>query len=780
MVIRIGRAADNDVVLDYPMVSAHHARLVVRGSKVRLEDLDSSNGTSVGQPDHKVQQANLNRDDILFLGSLRLPVARLLRKQRAVGQGPQATFAFQAQSIVFGRHPGCDEVLDDPTISSRHARLYHAGGTVVLEDLNSSNGTFVNGKQVRKPVVLKPGDVIGLGSYTFTLNARGELEKRDFRGNVILEARDVGVAVPGKKLIEGISLTIFPSEFVGLMGPSGAGKTTLMNALNGYTPPTGGVVLINGDDLYAQFDQYRTSLGYVPQDDILHPQLTVGAALYYSARLRLPTDYKSADIRERIRKVLEQLEMKGTEKVLIGSAEKKGISGGQRKRVNLAMELLTDPLVLFLDEPTSGLSSEDALMVMKLLRDLANTGKTILMTIHQPSLEVYRLLDNLVLVGRDAGSPEPGRLVYYGPAYPDAVHFFNPNGLPDLKPGQEPSPDEVLRGLKKAATPEWTSRYAKSKYRKDYIIDRASRQPPVPPQAPEPRWSALQGFFQWRTLLARALSIKLSDQLNTAILLVQAPVIALLLVLVFGKQVSEEVTDTNWPDVAKGLGTTLFLLTLAALWFGSSNAVREIVGEWAIYRRERMVNLKLFPYVASKFALLGGLCVIQCAILLGIVGWGCKLEGPWLNLFGMLLLVSLIGVGVGLTLSALAKTSEVAIALLPIVLLTMVVLGGALQPLPDMLKATRLACTAIPTRWAFEGMLLLETPHRPTWAPPVPPALPGQPAPKVDAQKRDMAERYFPEKDYRTSVRSCVIALGVMFVALGAGIMGILRLRDIH
>src|SRR5205085_9777527 len=141
---------------------------------------------------------------------------------------------------------------------------------------------------------------------------------------------------------------------------------------------------------------------------------------YYSARLRLPRDFSDADVHRRIRTVLEQLELRGAEDVRIGSPEKKGISGGQRKRVNLAMELLTDPLVLFLDEPTSGLSSEDALMVLKVLRELADAGKTILITIHQPSLEVFRLLDNLVLVSRDAGSQDPGRLIYYGRAYPDA------------------------------------------------------------------------------------------------------------------------------------------------------------------------------------------------------------------------------------------------------------------------------------------------------------------------------------------------------------------------
>src|SRR5205085_3445048 len=136
---------------------------------------------------------------------------------------------------------------------------------------------------------------------------------------------------------------------------------------------------------------------------------------YYSARLRLPRDFSDADVHRRIRTVLEQLELRGAEDVRIGSPEKKGISGGQRKRVNLAMELLTEPLVLFLDEPTSGLSSEDALLVMKILRELANDGKTILLTIHQPSPEVFRLMDNIALVAKDSNTTCPGKLVFYGP-----------------------------------------------------------------------------------------------------------------------------------------------------------------------------------------------------------------------------------------------------------------------------------------------------------------------------------------------------------------------------
>jgi len=777
--LSIGRAPDNDVVLDHPMISAHHARIVHNGKQILLEDLGSSNGTAIGHPSRKIKQAPLSPGDVVFLGSFRIPANRLLEtRPRQLADPPAAAVAFAGKQLVFGRAPGVDQVLNYPMISSRHARLYRVGATILIEDLGSTNGTFVNGKRIRRPTPVQPGDVIGLGSYTFTLTDTETLQRRDYRGDVTLEASDIGIEVPGKKLLEGVSLTIFPSEFVGLMGPSGAGKTTLMNAMNGYTEPTQGEVLINGISLYENFDQFRLGLGYVPQDDILHPQLTVGQALYYSARLRLPSDYSRTDLKTRITQVLQQLGMNGIENVLIGSAEKKGISGGQRKRVNLAMELLTDPLVLFLDEPTSGLSSEDALMVMKLLRQLADQGKTILLTIHQPSLEAYRQMDNLVVVSRDAGSPEAGRLAYYGPAYPDAVEFFNPDGVPNLRPGTEPMPDEVLRGLARRPTAEWVGRYQRSAFQRDYVTNRAGKNPAAgKPHSTHSSRGSSNGL-QFLTLVLRSLAIKLSDHVNTAILLAQAPVIAILIVLVFSKALSESVTEENWRQVMHSTGVTLFLMALAALWFGSSNAVREIVGEWAVYRRERMVNLKLLPYVGSKLALLGGLCLLQCGLLLLIVRLGCNLKGPWLPMFGVLLLAALIGVGIGLTLSSLARTSEVAIALLPIVLLALVALGGALQPLEKMRPATRTLCLVMPSRWAFEGMVLLESKEHPRHKDPV---LPGKPGEKPEEPAEiDMAELYFPKKDYRTTVGRCSAVLAAMLLVLGGGIIGILRLRDIH
>ena len=779
--IRMGRASDNDVVLDYPMVSSHHATLHVRGGQLEIEDHQSTNGTSVNVPHQRVQRAVVKEQDVLYLGSLRIPVARLLGGSLKLGEATASTVEFRGKEMTLGRDPACDHVLDYPMISSRHAKLLHKDGRVLVEDLGSVNGTFVNGQRIAAQAEVKTGDVIGLGSYTFQLTADGQLKKRDYRGNLTIEAQGLTIDVPGKRLLDNVSLTFYPSEFVGLMGPSGAGKTTLMNALNGYVPPSSGRVLFNGQDLYLNYAQFSSLLGYVPQDDIIHRDLTVGQALYFTAKLRLPPDTSDTDIRARIAKVLKQLGLESTENVLIGSPEKKGISGGQRKRVNLAQELLTDPSVLFLDEPTSGLSSEDALMVMKVLRDLADSGKTILLTIHQPSLEAYRLMDNLTLVAKDQNSPQPGRLVYYGPAYPDAVDFFNPDGVPGLKPGADPSPDEVLRGLSKRPSAEWAQKYQQSTYNREYVLERASR-PLGQALPPHTNTNTKQHYLsQWQTLVQRCLAIKTRDTWNTTILLAQAPVVAMLMVLVFGDDVSVKVNDSNWSDVAKTTAVTIFLLGLSALWFGCSNAVREVVGEWAIYHRERMVNLKIPAYVASKFTVLGGLCVVQCVVLLTIVHWGCGLKSSGFSMFFALLMISLVGIGMGLTLSSVAKTSEVAIALLPIILIPMVILGGVMQPVHRMNSGIQVLSNLVPSRWGFEAMMLLESDEQPLG-----PSLFGSVSQSNDREDReksngrpDMAELYFPDKDRYGAAFSTIILMFILAI-LVTGIHSILRYRDVH
>lgn len=808
----VGSHPECDLRVDRPTVSGRHCRLSRQGDGTfRLEDLGSTNGTFVNGrriaapvtvgPEDRV---TLGRSEPLPWDELQgrprpgprrdpVPGSHPSHHRRTPPESGAGTIDLGPGSspLLVGRDPACDVAIDHPMVSWHHARLHRDGDLLVVEDLGSTNGTFVEGRRVRERAAVRIGEAVGVAGTLLVVTAPGRLLRRELHGNLTVEGREVTVDVPGRRLVEAVSLTLFPGELVGLMGPSGAGKTTLMMALNGYTPPAGGRVLFNGQDLYGNFAQFRLDLGYVPQDDIIHRDLTVRQALAYTARLRLPRDTRAREIRRRIAKVLAQLGLEGTEDVLIGSPAKKGISGGQRKRVNLAMELLTDPSVLFLDEPTSGLSSEDALMVMEVLRTLADGGKTILLTIHQPSLEVFRKMDNLALLAKDPGSPEPARLAYYGPAYPDAPRFFSPAAARC----EGPSPDEVLRGLARGKASDWVGRYEASPYQRDFVEARAGRSLPAAPQAGVGEVRRPAGLHQWWTLVRRNVAIKARDLWNTAILLVQAPIIAGLIVMVFGDDVRKEVTAETWASVATSLATTLFLLTIAAIWFGCSNSAREIVSEWAIYHRERMVNLKIPSFVGSKLAVLGGLSVVQCGALLGIVYPICDLRGDPLLMLAVLLASSLVGVGFGLLLSALAPSSEVAISLVPLILLPMVILGGIMQPAHRMGQPMEAGSHLMASQWAFEGLMVVESRERPRAPAPAAAAVapadapaggsPGEASgasetrPQGDEEAPDMADAYFPEKQ-RASLPEVGAALGGMFVLLVAAIAYVLKSRDVH
>ncbi|MEN3331206.1 MAG: hypothetical protein V7641_571 [Blastocatellia bacterium] len=776
-IIRIGRDADNDVVLDYPMISGHHARILLSGGPAVIEDLGSTNGIAIGNPENKATRSRLSESDTVYFGSFPIPAARLLGKV-SLGEKPHTSLSFKGLVMVLGRDPDCDQVLDHPMISWHHARLTRSHTAYTVEDLGSTNGTYVNGERISGIVPVRVGDRIGLGSYTFVFTVEGTIEQRDYRGNVTIEARDVTVAVgrQHKKLIEDVSLTIYPSEIVALMGPSGAGKTTLMNALNGYTPLASGTVLINGQNLYQNYGQFCGHLGYVPQDDIMHRDLTVKQALYYTARLRLPSDYSRADIEKRIADVMEKLSLKGTEDVIIGSPERKGISGGQRKRVNLAMELLTDPSVLFLDEPTSGLASEDAYNVMKVLRNLADAGKTILITIHQPSLEVFRMMDSLILINKDEGAVDPGRMVYFGPAYPDSIEFFNPNGTVSDSRRLGPSPDAVLHALMHGKTADWLARYHASRYKRKYVDERAGKRPAGSVNQVTPKIKREINLSQWWTLVRRNFAIKVKDKWNTALLLLLAPLIGSLVVFTLGKKAGTEAISAIAPEPFLKTTYTIFFVIVSAIFLGCWNALREIVSEWAIYHRERMVNLKIPSYIASKFTVLGGLLgLVQCPILLAIVYFGSGLKGPFLLMLGVMILTGLVALAIGLIISSLVRTSEAATTVAILIMILMILMAGAIVQAHLKGEDARPITFIVASRWGFEALLLLESDARGAWQQ-TPYSPDNQPA---EAETKTMAGRFFPD-DQRAGIVTSVGVLLVMLACLTGGMMLVLRLRDVH
>lgn len=723
----VGRSPHCDVVINATMVSSEHAELVVLPDRTgyRARDLESTNGLYVNGRVNQVSDAVVREGDILFLGSYRLPVARVpdvVRHSRLTG--PLPTTGGEGRRFIVGRDAdSVDVAVPSSIVSGRHAEIVALpDGRFRIRDLGSSNGTFVDGERVRGEVTVGATARISLGSCAVSLDPEQGVVRRRFHGDVMLQAERVSVRVrdpnypEGRPIVNDVSFTAFPTEFVGLMGPSGAGKTTLMLALNGYLPPTLGRSLLNGTDLYRSDGAFRGVIGYVPQDDIVYPQLTVYESLYYTARLRLPPDTSREEIDRRITRVLEQLEIPHTRDTRIGDALEKGISGGERKRVNLAQELITEPSLLMLDEPTSGLAAEDTINVMRLLRGLADEGRTILLTIHQPSLEAYRLMDNVLLMMK-------GRLVYYGPAYPDSIHFFHPDATAAerqqlvLDPGNALKPIALdqraalatgqPQAVDEAAAMRETAFKRSTTYR-EYVRERAA---PLDDeggvevaQRPAGRTSRSGVLRQWRVLTARTSRIKWKDRVNTTILLAQAPIIAAIVALVFAITGEGE----PWFDRLSRGPAALFLLVASAVWFGCSNAAREIVAERAVYRRERMVNLTLAAYALSKVTVLSAICAVQCAMLLAIAWVPLGFEGPFAPMYGVLFLSSLAGLGMGLTLSALATSVDAATALVPLLLIPQIVLGGVIMPVHEMAAPTQALSSLTVARWGYEAMLALE------------------------------------------------------------------------
>lgn len=353
-------------------------------------------------------------------------------------------------SIVIGRERDCSIPLPHPTVSLYHAMLERSGENLLVQDLESATGVFVNGRRVRQAIQIREGDRFGIGPFLFTRRG-ASLLMLDSSRSLRLEGRGLTRAIPlphggERKLIDDINLVVRPGEFVSLLGPSGSGKSTLMDCLNGRRRATQGVVLANGQNFYEQFDSFRQSLGYVPQRDIVHTQLSVRRALYYTARLRLPTDTEPAELESRIEDIIHQMELTPHRDTLVGN-----LSGGQMKRVSLGAELLARPSLLYIDEATSGLDAGTEARMMRLFRQLAEEGKSIICITHAiENVDQCHLV--LVLNG--------GRLMYYGPPE-EAPGYFGVKSL-----------SQVYDRLTSRDPVECHAEFLASRYHKEFVEDR--------------------------------------------------------------------------------------------------------------------------------------------------------------------------------------------------------------------------------------------------------------------------------------------------------------------
>ncbi len=592
--------------------------------------------------------------------------------------------------ISIGRAPDNDHVIDHPMVSAHHARLSIGKDGWRLEDLDSANGTFLNGERVAEPVRIGSEDRIQVGPVRMRLADDGQVESDDLRLATRIDVQGVTLDIKKKiRLLRDVSLTIEPGEFVALMGPAGAGKTTLMESINGNMRPTRGRVLVNGLDLHAHFDAMRGHIGYVPQDDIVHRKLTVYEACYYSAKIRM-RGLGERELHDRVVKVLQQLDIAHRANTIIGGPEARVLSGGQRKRVNLAMELVTDPAVLFLDEPTSGLSSADAKSVMELLKQLAQSGRTIILTIHQPSKDIYEMMDNALILGTG------GRLIYYGPVE-DAYRRF----------GSEDNPDSLFeklspKGMTDADWDRMQREFRETDWYREYVYQRATDRESVtltPPRARVTRRPGLRQFFIIYERLAKLYTRDVGWLVGAVI---GAPALMFLL--------------SSMLDETKNRHVLLFVATLLAFFFGIFPAIEMIYSEEPIYRRERMVNLKIPSYILSKVLLLLAFGTVQAFSIAAATVWYVGADAPFPEVFFVLLSVQFAGVASGLFFSTLARSAKVALLFMLVWVVLMIAFSGFLVKLPD-LRDSNMEWLLAPSsmRWGMGGLMDLVA-DTPSWA----------------------------------------------------------------
>jgi len=683
--IIIGRGVEADLRVpeNLRFVSGQHAEVQKEAMGYFIRDLNSTNGTLVNNqllpPD---QDFAIGNESIIRIGddnfgvSIGLTFYNPKETANSVAgfvQAAQATRIEQATMLLIGRLDNCDIVLDSPEVSRRHAMIRQVGDQYFIEDLDSSNGTYLNDEPI-KTAQLDEGDLIQISNYRLLFQG-GLLVPYQMSG-MRLDAnnltRDVKTKNGIRRILDNIDLSILPREFIGLVGGSGAGKSTLLNALIGLRRGDGEVKL-NGYDFYKEYESFRAQIGYVPQSDILHTSLTVDKALEYAARLRLPWSLSQDERMRRINAVLDTVSM-NTE--AIRKTRISNLSGGQRKRVSIAAELLADPKLIFLDEATSGLDPGLEKKMMHTLRRMADEGRTVILITHAT--------DNIVQTDHVAFLSE-GKLVYFGPS-DEALEFFEVEEFADIYERIDHKGEE------------WRQIFEEKKPRqhKKYILERQSSMRSITKRAlPEVSFGFADFFRQFFVLIQRSLSVLFSDPITLFLMLLLFPVTATLQ-LVIAKPDILTGNLANLADpvlAAKSMlesytpfphtNTFVFVMGLEAVLTGLFVPSNDLVKERSIYLRERMVNLRVLPYLFNKVAIYGVFVVIQVVLYLLILSIGVDFpeKGLYINgtleIFLTLYLTMMAGISFGLIISAVSKSTEMAIYILTMMLFFQFFFAGA-------------------------------------------------------------------------------------------------------
>lgn len=675
-----GRNENNSIPLNSSIVSGNHGEIYIQGGQFFIKDNASSNGSYIAYGTQFVQMTpnqyygGNGKDMIIRLGTNQSmdgidPVLLLYTARQANGRWK--TFELKAGDTSIGRAENCDIRLKNVAVSRYHAGVRNANGQYYVFDNGSTNGVFVNGSRIQKSYHLSNKDIFTVLNTTFIYDGNVVYYKVNPEG-IALEIHDLNKDVPakgGKKtILDKVSLSIEPNEFVAIIGGSGAGKTTLMTAMSGFDSKVTGRVYCNGTNLRENFQTLKNIIGFVPQQDIIYENITLKKMLYYTAKMKMPEDTSTAEINARIEEVLGMVELSEHKDTYI-----RRLSGGQKKRASIAVELLANPGLFFLDEPTSGLDPGTEEHLMRTLSKLSKEQeKTIIMVTH--TINNLDLCDKVIIMGYG------GRLCYCG----------SPAGIKDFF-----QTDDLVKvyDIITADPKGWESRFRMSGI--NQVSEHAAESNG---EAIKPR--KVNGFTQLGILVRRYTTLIMNDMQRLALIFGQPLIIGLLLTLVAGPDIYRKFTETQ---------SILFTLMSGGIWMGLLNTIQEVNKERVILKREYMGNLKLPVYMLSKYIVQGVISLVQAVILVVtfvlVKGTpSCKgviISNATIEIIVLIFLTIYASAGMGLLLSSITKSADRAMAIAPFVLIIQLIFSGILF---ELTGATDKISYVTFSRWAMESI----------------------------------------------------------------------------
>ena len=668
---RFGRDADNDIVIDSAAISGHHGVIEMTGGVCTLCDTGSTNGIWINGT-HYVGRQNylheLHAGDVLRVDADkdRGSLGAMLVVTDGVGEWHRYRLSNNKPNVI-GRAEHSDIRLRHVGVSRRHAVINYRAGGYYIENFGT-NGTLVDNAIITGTVPLRNRSTISVTTTTFYL-CGDELYYYLSEGGLRLEARELTRDVTNhgktKRILNGVNLSIEPGEFVAIIGGSGCGKSTLLNALTGYERATDGTVLVGDKSLYSNYDYFKSLIGFVPQQDIVYDFLQLDKMLDYTAQLRMPKDTGREERAARVKDVLKMVELSEFSTSMI-----KKLSGGQRKRASIAVELLADPGLFFLDEPTSGLDPGTERNLMHTLRRLATEKrKTVIMVTHT-TLNL-QLCDKIVFMGKG------GKLCFCG-SPDDALRFFGVDNFVDIY------------NLVAEDTDKWHDAFDRS-------VNRAGRTPPEPLEIG--RTERPSFFKQAGVLSKRYMNLICNDRARLLLMLVEPILMGLILYICKQDEMFEAYIATK---------NLLFTYVCCAIWIGIFNSVQEICKERVILKREYMANLRLSSYISSKFIVQAMLCLAQSVLLfsvfaltIGMPEEGMLLSSPAPEMLLTTYLAILASTCMGLALSSVANNPDRAMTLSPFLLVVQLVFAGIIFELEGVVE---LISNITISRWAISAL----------------------------------------------------------------------------